>query len=481
MLLPAILILPALAAVVSALRLGQRLTVAVTALSSLLVLLLASVLALDVAAGGHPVAVAGWLACDPLAAITLWLVALVGAAASLFSWAGLARSVRGLEPQVVRRYYAGHNLFLLSILAIPLLTQVAMVWIAVALTTLLSAFLVSVAGSSEALEAAWKYVVLTSLGATIALFGVLLLHWAGRVAGASSFTWSELSAVAASMPAPLVLTALLFLLVGFGTKLGLVPLHTWLPETYDQAPTSVCALLSGAEAAAVLNVLLRLVSVVTLGGVHAGGWLIGLGLLSTAVAALLLVQAKDLKRLFAFSTIEHMGIILVAAGLGSEAGGLGALYQMVGHSLAKSLCFFAAGLAIVAAGSRDMGSIRGLVRSSPVAGVGLLVGGLAISGVPPFAVFIGELAIFRAGLSGHHYLIIGALALFVVIAFCAVMARINSMVFGEPLEGGSRGRPAASSVLALAVVALPLVVLGLYWPARLGTLFHAAARALGGS
>ena len=248
------------------------------------------------------------------------------------------------------------------------------------LTTLLSVLLVSFKNTAEALEAAWKYVILTCMGAAFALIGVLILYWGMHIAGGETFTWAGLIKAAPAIPPSLLKTAFIFILIGFGTKIGLVPLHTWLPDAHSQAPAPVCALLSGVETTTVLYVILRLLPVLEASKtINTSTWFIVSGLISVGAAAFLLIQVKDYKRLFAFSTIEHMGIIMVAAGLGGFAGHLGAVYQILTHSITKSLTFFAAGSVFLLLGSRNIASVKGLIKTSPITGAAILIGGLARS------------------------------------------------------------------------------------------------------
>jgi hydrogenase-4 component F len=348
------------------------------------------------------------------------------------------------------------------------------------LTTLLSVFLVSFENTFEALEAAWKYVVLTCMGAAFALLGILLLYWGMGDSGPGSFTWSGLMAAAGRIPPPILQVAFLFILVGFGTKVGLVPLHTWLPDAHSQAPSPVCALLSGVETTTVLYALLRLLPILKKApSIHGEDWVVVFGLVSVGVASFLLIQVKDYKRLFAFSTVEHMGIILVAAGLGGSAAHYGATFQMVSHSLSKSFCFFAAGSTLLAVGNRDISAVRGLIRTSPVAAVALLVGGLAIAGAPPFAVFLSEFSILKAGLANGQYLITGLLVLFIVVAFCGILSPINRMVFGKPVESSGKQKLDSANILALVLSAIPVILLGLYLPGPFAELMRLAAASLG--
>jgi hydrogenase-4 component F len=475
----AILIIPAIASCLSLLPLGRRWAAPITLAASAIVLALSAHTAPEITRVSRLSVFGELLTCDPLGGLILILVALVAFTAALFSWGYIARrSHQGV--QNVQRYYGLYNLFVLSMLAVPLLANVALMWIAVELTTLLSAFLVGYEDTPEALEAAWKYVVLTTLGAVLALLGFLILYWGSRVAGFEPFTWVGLVEAAPRMPPALVWPAFLLILVGFGTKVGLVPMHTWLPDAHSQAPASICALLSGVETTTVLYVVLRLFPVVGVSpGLDARPWFIGFGLLSVAIATLLLVYVRDFKRMFAFSTVEHMGIILVAAGLGGADAHLGAAYQMAGHAIAKSFCFFAAGVTVLAIGSQDIASVRGLIRSSPIAAIALVAGGFAITGAPPFAIFVSELVILKAGLTSGQYVVIAALAFFIVIAFCAVMFHVNRMVFGEPTAGSAVLATPASCRISLALAAIPLLAIGLYVPTPLQDLLRAAALAMG--
>ncbi len=478
--LAAILIIPAIASALSLLPLSRRFAAPITLAATAIVLVLAAGVAAEAAHAGRVDALDGWLTSDGLGALVLVLVALVGFTAALFSWGYIANQP-GHGEHNVQRYYGLYNLFVLSMLAVPLLANVALMWIAVELTTLLSAFLVGYEDTPEALEAAWKYVVLTTLGAILALLGFLVLYWGSRVAGFEPFTWVGLVEAAPHMPPALLWPAFLLILVGFGTKVGLVPMHTWLPDAHSQAPASICALLSGVETTTVLYVILRLFPVVGVApGLDARPWFIGFGLVSVGIATLLLIYVRDFKRMFAFSTVEHMGIILVAAGLGGTEAHLGAAYQITGHTLAKSFCFFAAGMVVMAIGTQDIASIRGLIRSSPLAALALVAGGFAIAGAPPFAIFVSELAILKAGLTSGQYITVALLSFFVVVAFCAIMFHVNQMVFGKAESRITALATPASCRATLALAAIPLLVIGLYIPAPLQDLLRAAAAAMGG-
>jgi hydrogenase-4 component F len=479
--LVAVLAIPAVASCLVLLPALARLAAVVTLLASGLSLALATRIAGAVVRSGPQTALGGYLDCDALGALVLLLVAFVGTTASLYSAGYLGARDHGERRLERRRYYPLYNLFLLSMLAVPIIGHIALMWIAVSLTTLLSAFLVGYDDTPEALEAAWKYVVLTTLGAILALLGILILYWASDIAGSGPFSWAGLLAAAPHMPPALLWTGFLLVLVGFGTKAGLVPMHTWLPDAHSQAPASICALLSGVETTTVLYAILRLFPALEAGGlVQARSWFIVFGLISVGAAALLLIHVRDYKRMFAFSTVEHMGIILVAVGLGGGAAHLGAAYQITAHALAKSFCFYAAGVAVLAVGTQEIAAVRGLMQSSPGAALALLLGGLAIAGAPPFAVFVSEFAIFKAGLAAGHYWTIGLLALFVVVAFCGILLQISRMLFGAPPEPSvTAGAAPATCRVTLLLAAIPMIVLGLFVPAAFQGLLSAAAAALG--
>jgi hydrogenase-4 component F len=474
--LVAIPLVPLVAAVISWLPRARRAAPAVTCAAAAVVFIASASAGLRVVHEGTVVAVSEWVACDGLSALVLALVALVGMTSALFSWGYLqGRAGEGHENRAAA-YYINFNLFFFSLLAVPLLLQPAVVWIAVELTTLLSVFLVSFEGTHEALEAAWKYVVLTLIGALIALLGFLLLYWGLRGTGSADFTWARLVAAAPRMPPALVQAAFVLVLIGFGTKTGLFPLHTWLPDAHSQAPSPVCALLSGVETTVILYAILRLIPVASaVSSFAVGRWLIVSGLLSVGGAAFLLLQTRDYKRLFAYSTVEHMGIIAVAAGLGGVAAPYAAAYQILSHALSKSFCFFASGAALLSTHTREIGAVRGLIRTSPIAGSALLLGGLAISGAPPFAVFLSEFSILRAGIAREEYAAVFLLTLFIALAFFGIMSRVNRMVFGQAADEPAGTRLPVTCLVALVIAAIPMVALGAYVPAQLHALLRLAA------
>jgi hydrogenase-4 component F len=468
-------LIPFSAVLLSLVPLGKRFAPAVTLIASLAALALAVCSLTSVLAHQKVVAIAGWVELDGLGAILLLLITFVGATAALFSLGYIA--AHESEARRVGAYCAHFNLFVFALDLVPVLAQPALVWIAIEFTAVFSVLLVAFDNTHAALEAAWKYIALMFMGAAIALLGFFILFWAQQKVGGGHYNWDGLRAVAPQMSPVLIMAAFLLILVGFGTKVGFVPMHTWLPDAHSQAPSPVCALLSGVKTTAALYCILRLVPL--LPADLLGSWMKIIGLISVGAAAFLLLQVQDYKRLFAYSTVEHMGIILFAAGLGAPRGNYGAMLQIVSHSVTKSFCFFAAGVALLVLGTREIASVRGLIRTSPAAGAALLFGALAIGGAPPFAVFLSEFSIFRAGLEGRDYLVTALLAIFITVAFFGILRHVNRMVFGQPTEYAAPAHTALpfTCVLTLVLSAIPIVVLGVYQPESLhGLLTLAAAK-----
>jgi hydrogenase-4 component F len=269
--------------------------------------------------------------------------------------------------------------------------------------------------------------------------------------------------------------------VGFGSKIGFAPMHTWLPDAHSQAPSPVCAVLSGIKTTVPLYAVLRFLSIILASpAARLGQWMIVLGLLSVAIGAFLLLQVREYKRMFAYSTVEHMGIILTAAGLATQASDFGAVSQMLNHSITKSLCFYVAGTILVTLTTREIKSIRGLLRVSPFSGAALLLCALAIAGAPPFPIFLSEFSILSAGIRGGHSVAVAVLATLIVIAFVGIMLQVNRMAFGRPEWPQMRVTVPRTCGFAVIAAAVPVLVLGIYIPGPVYSLLRLAAQQLGG-
>jgi hydrogenase-4 component F len=480
MALIAILAIPLLAALLCWVPPLRRVAWGITVASTSTVFALAAYVSAEVIANKRVIGAPGWFEADGLSALMLVLVSFVVALASVFA----GGYMRHGEHQASRLwwFYSNYNLLAFALLAVPSLAESNLVWVAVELITLFSVLLVGFDNTAGALEAAWKFAVLTMMGAPIALFGFFTLFWAYHSAtGGSWETWEGLRTAASSMDPNLLKLSFLLVFVGFGAKSGLAPMHTWLPDAHSQAPTPVCAVLSGVKTTAPLYVILRFLSIVLASPVaRLGNWMIVLGLISVGIAAFLLLQVRDYKRMFAYSTVEHMGVILIAAGMATQASDFGAVSQMLNHAITKSLCFYVAGVILLILGTREIQSVRGLFRTSPFAGSMLVLCSLAIAGAPPFPIFLSEFSILSAGMRAGQYTVVAILATLIVIAFVAIMLHVNGMVFGKPAAPRLTEALPASCRFAVLVAAAPVVLLGVYIPAPVHNLLQLAAQQLGG-
>jgi len=410
------------------------------------------------------------------------LTAFVGFTTAIFSrpYMRIEQEHGRLTPGRLRLYHSMYQLFNGTMLVALLTNNMGILWVAMEAATLTTVLLVSLYRTPASLEAAWKYFILCGVGIAQALFGTILLYFAAEKvlgAGGGALLWTELDHVKGQLEPTVLSIAFVFLLVGYGTKVGLVPLHNWLPDAHAEGPTPVSAVLSGL----LLNVALYAVvrcKVLVEGSVHttfARELMMGFGLLSVVVAALLLSRQKDVKRLFAYSSIEHMGIITFAFGMGGPVANFAALLHMTVHSLTKSAIFFTVGHAAQKTGTQLMAEIRGLITSSPMLGWGLVLGTLAILGMPPFGVFASEFLILVTAMGEQPWatpILLGSLGL----AFAAVFSKVQPMVFGETTAKRLPVRPAMIPVY----IHLGLVLmLGLWIPPFLADWYRQAARLIG--
>jgi hydrogenase-4 component F len=480
MALISVVLLPLIAALLCWIPLCRKAAWVISVICLWLDLFLALFVAEEVILHGRVVGIGSWIEADALSALMVVLVSFVCALAVLFA----GDYMRHNKEQAHRTwwFYCDLNLFAFALIVTPTLADPNLVWVGVELITLFAILLVAFERTASALEAAWKYSVLTMIGAPISLLGFLVLFWAYRMSGTHApETWVTLSAQAASMPPALLKLAFLLVFVGFGAKVGLAPMHTWLPDAHSQAPSPACAVLSGVKTSVPLYAILRLLSILLASPMaEMGRWMVVIGLLSVAVAAFLLLQVREYKRMFAYSTVEHMGIILTAAGLATRASDFGAVSQMLNHSITKSLCFYVAGTVLVTLETREIKSIRGLLRISPFLGVTLLLCALAIAGAPPFPIFLSEYSILSAGLRGGHGVVVAILASLIVLAFIGIMLQVNRMTFGRPeMSLGTTSVPTTCRVAVVAAT-LPVIVFGIYIPSPIHSLLELAARQLGG-
>ena len=410
------------------------------------------------------------------------LTAFVGFTTAIFSrpYMRIEQEHGKLTMGRLRLYHSMYQLFNCTMLVALLTNNMGILWVAMEAATLTTVLLVSLYRTPASLEAAWKYFILCGVGIAQALFGTILLYFAAEKllgAGGGALLWTELADVKSQLEPTVLSIAFVFLLVGYGTKVGLVPLHNWLPDAHAEGPTPVSAVLSGLLLNVALYAVVRCKVLVegSLQTSFARDLMMGFGLLSVVVAALLLSRQKDVKRLFAYSSVEHMGIITFAFGMGGPVANFAALLHMTVHSLTKSAIFFTVGHAAQKTGTQIMDEIRGLVTMSPMLGWGLILGTLAILGMPPFGVFASEFLILMTAISEQPWatpFLLAALGL----AFAAVFSKVQPMVFGDTTAKRLPVRPAMVPVyLHLALV----LMLGLWIPPFLADWYRQAARLIG--
>lgn len=445
----------------------------------------AAVLAWQVARGGE---VAGMsFRVDAFNVYLLVLTAFVGMTTSIFSrpYMRYVCETGKTTERGMRLYHAMYQAFMFTMLLALSTDNLGVLWVAVEGATLATVLLVSLYRTPQAVEAAWKYFILCGVGIALALFGTVLLYFAAQHVVADpgqGLTWSILYAQASGLQPAIMSLAFVFLLVGYGTKVGLVPMHQWLPDAHSEGPTPMSAVLSGLLLNVALYALVRIKMLVD-GSLAAsdspqlaGHLLMGFGMLSFLVAGLFLHRQRDIKRMFSYSSIEHMGLMTFAFGLGGPLATFGALLHMLVHSLTKSAIFVTVGHATHITGTQSINRIRGLIRTQPQVGWSLLIAVAAIAGFPPFGVFTSEFLLLTATMQSQPWLTV-ALLTGLAVAFAGLFRHLHPMVYGTPPEG----QAAVSANMIPVVVHLGLVLwLGLAIPVFLARWLDKATQLISG-
>jgi hydrogenase-4 component F len=416
--------------------------------------------------GGPRVYWSQYVGLDPFGAWVILCCATVYFLSSIYA-VGYMRLLG--EEDRLPRFYALFAGFGLSILVGPMMNSAGLYWIAIELTTLVSTFLVAFERAPESIEAAWKYIIVVSAGISLALLGTVLFYWAGSFVLGPRYqmTWAVLRSAAPQMNPALLLLAFLLVLVGYGTKVGLAPMHTWLPDAHSEGPAPVSALLSGALLNTAMVGIVRYLAVIQAAspGRVPRGALVALGAFSLFIAALFIVRQRGIKRLMAYSSVEHMGIMALGFGFGGPLGVAGALYHMMNHSLNKSLMFFGAGSMMRSYETKDIGVIRGVGHRFPVVGALWLAGAVAITGAPPFGLFSSEFTILRAGLRSPQVWAAMVMALLLIIIFIGFLNHFRLMYFAPAGEAVAQVRAVSVwCVVPMWLALVPLLVFGLWWP-----------------
>jgi hydrogenase-4 component F len=420
---------------------------------------------------------------DPFNVFLVALTAFVGFTTAIFSrpYMRIEQNHGRLNPLRLRLYHSMYQLFMGAMLLALLTNNMGLVWVAMEAATLSTVLLVSLYRTKASLEAAWKYFILCGVGIAQALFGTILLYFAAEQTlgreGMTALLWTHLDAVKGHLEPRVLGLAFVFLLVGYGTKVGLAPLHNWLPDAHAEGPTPVSAVLSGLLLNVALYAVIRCKVLVegSIGPALPGRMLMIFGLLSAVLAAFFLWRQRDIKRLFGYSSIEHMGIMTFAFGIGGPIANFAGLLHMTVHSLTKSSIFFTAGHASQTAGTQRIDDIRGLLGVSPTIGWGLMLGSIAILGMPPFGVFASEFLILTTAMREHPWATPFLLIAFGV-AFAAIFSKVQPMIFGRTEV---RRLPHSPALVPVFVHLAMVLVLGLYMPPVLAEWYRAAARLIG--
>jgi hydrogenase-4 component F len=441
-------------------------------------------LALIVYADGPLLSPSRMLYIDAFNVYLVTLTAFVGLTTAIFSRPYMQHEVetRQIGKGRMRLYHSMYQGFMFAMQAALTTNNVGILWVAMEGATLATVLLVSLYRTPEAVEAAWKYFILCGVGIAQALFGTVLLFFAAeRVAPTrdDALLWNVLYGAASQLEPTVLTLSFVFLLVGYGTKVGLVPLHNWLPDAHSEGPTPMSAILSGLLLNVALYALVRVKMLVdgSLGSNLAGHLMMGFGLLSFMVAGLFLHRQRDIKRMFSYSSIEHMGLMTFAFGIGGPIATFGALLHMTVHSLTKSAIFVTVGHAAQIAGTQSIEKIRGLIRTQPTVGWGLLIGTVAIAGFPPFGVFVSEFLVLVATMKSWPWLTV-PLLVGLAIAFAGLFRHIHPMVYGDPPEGQV---PVRANMLPVMIQLGFVLWLGIAVPVFLSKWFEQATVLISGS
>src|SRR5689334_50928 len=423
-----------------------------------------------------------YLLVDDLNGTFVVLTSFVGFTTSIFSasYIGHELEIGRLTPTYLRFYHAMYQVLMFAMNLALMSNSIGLMWVAIELATLTTVLMVGIYRTHEALEAAWKYFILGSVGIGLALFGTILIYMAARPVvgeGLDAMLWTVLIERVAAFDPGMLNVAFVFLLLGYGTKVGLVPAHAWLPDAHAEGPTPISAVLSGLLLNVALYAVLRfkMLLAANAGAIAPGPLMATMGLASLLFAGIMLYRRRDLKRMFAYSSIEHMGIIAFAFGMGGPLANFAGLLHMTMHSLTKSAIFFAVGHITQAKGTQKIARIQGLTVTNPVLGWGLLLGVLAIAGLPPLGIFMSEFLVVSSTFARQPLLAL-PLVLGILVAIGALFLRLNAIAFGPPR--GPNHKSKGSYAPMFAHLGLVLTA-GIYLPPQLVAWFQAVARLLG--
>jgi hydrogenase-4 component F len=427
----------------------------------------------------------GLLRADALSVVFVLATSFLYATTSVYCLGYLERGGDPRRPtRYFRRFYVGINLFAWSMLCAPLMNGLALLWVAIEVTTVVSALLVAIDNTDRAAEAAWKYLLIASVGLGIALLATMFMYFAGAKALGSSYAlaFAPLLRAGARLPDTPVRLAFALAVLGFGTKVGLVPVHTWLPDAHAEAPTPVSSLLSGSLLAVSFYAVLRYyqVAVAALGPRFPQAVLLTFGVATLLVAALYLFDQHDVKRLLAYSSVEHMGILAIGVSFGAPLASVGVLLHVLAHAAAKGNAFMGAGVLVRKFRTQEISGVRGGVNALPWSAPLFLLAVMALSALPPFGIFRSEFLIVAGGLTASRNVATVALVALVTLAFFGLAIAATRMVFAPGPPEAPRGEPSRWMVVPMVAGLAALLLLGIHPPGPLGSLLARGALELGG-
>jgi hydrogenase-4 component F len=413
----------------------------------------------------------GWFSLDALSVYVMLIVTGSSFVVALYSIGYFRCLVRkgSVDNKKLRTYYTLLNIFLFTMMLVLVSNNLGFLWIGTEATTLATAFLVAFYERESSIEAAWKYVIICSVGIALALFGIILTYYSALhvvASTANALNWSTLISVAKQLDPDILKLAFVFIVVGFGTKAGLAPMHTWKPVAYSEAPAPISALMASGLVNVALYALLRFYILVNkaVGGNFAPTLFLLFGLVSIGITIPFILIQRDYKRLLAYSSVEHVGIIVFAFGLASPLAYFGGLLHILNNALGKLLLFLTAGNIRLAYDSKFISRVTGAIKVVPVSATLFILGIFAITGWPPFGVFVSELTILYAGISTNNILPIVLFVGFIAIIFIGFIYYATGMVFGKPYRRIQKGDSNTLTLILLSALAAALLILGLYIP-----------------
>ena len=483
------MIVPVAAVILFSLLFGKKILHGISIAASAAQIIAAGFVTWQVAGAGQVSyqVLGGLFYLDALSMIILDIVLMIALMTSIYSVGYLEEELRHgkIEPGRIRIYYLLMHTFIFTMVLALTVKNMGIMWIAIEATTLSSTFLVGFYNDKYALEAAWKYVIICSVGIAFALLGIMFLHLSSVdiLTTPRFLDWTALYLRAPELNSSTLRLAFIFILLGFGTKAGLAPMHTWLPDAHSQAPSPISALLSGVLLNSAMYGIIRTVAIVNrnmAGSQFTGPLLITTGILSMTVAAVFIVSQKDYKRLLAYSSIEHMGIIALAVGIFTPLSVFGALLHMINHSLTKSMLFLASGSILQKYDTKEIARIKGLLKMLPVSGTAFLLGLFAIAGTPPFSIFTSEFSVIAAIFRTDHIFLGTAVVFLLAAVFVGIAMNLFGIFYGRQgaadgsvhLVAGETNWPGAVTIiLLLAAIAvsglvMPPTFTALIWSAQ---------------